>query len=101
MEILISVLIPILSVIESNNNPKAIGDNGKAVGVLQIHKVMVDDVNRIIRLHYTKTTHFYGYNDRRSVKKSREMVRIYLRHYAPKHIKGLSNKEALVLMGRM
>lgn len=34
--------------VESSRNEKAIGDNGKAVGLLQLHKIYVDDVNRIL-----------------------------------------------------
>lgn len=40
--------------IESNFNSNAIGDNGKAYGLLQIHKEVVDDVNR-----YYKTTYVH------------------------------------------
>jgi len=48
MHKLIISLLPILSQVESNNNPDAVGDFGKAIGVLQIHKIVVDDVNRIL-----------------------------------------------------
>lgn len=37
---------------ESNNNTDAIGDNGKAYGIVQIHKICVDDVNRIYGTNY-------------------------------------------------
>jgi hypothetical protein len=57
-------------------DPDLVGDNGDALGILQIHKVMVDDVNRIVG--YKKFT----YEDRRSPKKSREMFRIYCKHYS-------------------
>jgi hypothetical protein len=46
-----------------------------AVGLLQIHPVMVDDVNRI--LGFKK----YQYSDRLSDKKSIEMFNIFQRHY--------------------
>lgn len=42
-----------LKVVESNNNPDAIGDGGKAFGVLQIHKACVLDVNRYYGTTYT------------------------------------------------
>ena len=34
----IALLLPILAAVESGNNPAAIGDGGRAVGSLQIHK---------------------------------------------------------------
>lgn len=38
-------LIDALAVVESNNNPSAVGDSGKAYGVLQIWEVVIVDVN--------------------------------------------------------
>ena len=35
---------------ESRGNSSAIGDNGKAVGVLQIHPIMVREANRILAM---------------------------------------------------
>lgn len=40
-------LIITLIMIESGGNPNAIGDNGRAVGILQIHPIMVEECNRI------------------------------------------------------
>lgn len=40
-------LILIICMMESNNNPDAIGDSGRAHGVLQIHKIMVRECNRL------------------------------------------------------
>lgn len=70
-------LIEAIIQVESKGDPNAIGDGGKAVGILQIHKIMVDDVNRI--LGSTK----YSYEDRRDPAKSREMFRVYTDHYTP------------------
>ena len=42
-----------LKELETNNNPKAIGDNGRAYGVLQIHKICVKDVNRIYGTNFS------------------------------------------------
>lgn len=42
----------VIKYVETNNNPKAIGDNGKAYGIVQIHKIAVDDVNRIYGTRY-------------------------------------------------
>ena len=40
-------LINAIIKVESNDNVNAIGDNGKAVGCMQIWKVVVDDVNKV------------------------------------------------------
>lgn len=47
-----SLLLSALIAVESHGNPKAIGDRGKAVGILQIHAGVVDDVNRVYHTHY-------------------------------------------------
>lgn len=51
------------------------GDGGLAVGILQIHPVMVEDVNRISGLRFTL-------EDRRDVAKSEQMFWIYADHYS-------------------
>lgn len=38
-------IIKVLKFVESQNNPKALGDNGKAKGILQIHEIYVKEVN--------------------------------------------------------
>jgi hypothetical protein len=43
----------VLQEIESNNNPKAIGDGGLALGALQIHDVAIQDVNHNYGTGYT------------------------------------------------
>ena len=63
--------------VESEYNPSVIGDGGKAVGLLQIHPIMVREVNRILG---EKT---YTYNDRYDPEKSIEMFEIYQSHYNP------------------
>lgn len=62
--------------VESGGNQSAVGDGGKAVGILQIHKCMVDDVNRILgRQEFT-------YDDRTCPHASIRMFRIYTNHYS-------------------
>lgn len=46
-------ILPVIKLVETNGNSKAIGDNGKAFGILQIHKICIDDVNRIYGTFYT------------------------------------------------
>ena len=45
-------LITALMIVESSGNDQAIGDNGRALGPLQIHRGVVLDVNRITGSHY-------------------------------------------------
>ena len=52
----------------------------QAVGAFQIHKIYVDDVNRIQRLQGGNKRWFI-YQERWNKKASREMVTIYLKHY--------------------
>jgi hypothetical protein len=40
------ILLAALIAVESGGDPTAIGDEGKALGILQIHKCVVDDVNK-------------------------------------------------------
>lgn len=64
---------------ESRGDANAIGDDGKAVGVLQLHKIMVDDANRISKMKgYDKK---YTYNDRFSEEKSIEIFNIVQNYY--------------------
>jgi len=68
-------VIPALIEVESNGNDSAIGDEGQAVGCLQIHPIMVREVNRILKKD--KFTEM----DRYDRKKSIDMCRVYLRHW--------------------
>ena len=71
-----TLLILAIILIESGGDPNAIGDNNQAVGVLQIHPVMVADVNRVAGTAYTL-------DDRYCVDASIQMFLIYSRHYTP------------------
>ena len=64
-------LIDALVHVESKGIVHAIGDNGKAIGILQIHTEVVDDVNKAYGTAY-------AYVDRKSVEKSREICKKYL-----------------------
>lgn len=69
-------LINALICVESNGNDYALGDNGNAIGCLQIWECVIDDVNRIYKTHYT---HKDAYNRTKSI----AICKAYLRHYAP------------------
>lgn len=67
-------LIDALVKVESKGDVNAIGDNGKAVGCLQIWCDVIEDVNRFSMVQYT-------YDDRYDYVKSKEICRKYLLHY--------------------
>lgn len=70
-----SLLLSALIAVESSGNPNAVGDAGRAVGVLQIRPCVVADVNAYAGTRYTLA-------DRRCPQKSREMFRLYIQRYA-------------------
>ena len=71
---------------ESNGNASAVGDHGKAFGILQIHDVMVKDFNRI-------TGNNYRHEDMFNEVKAREVARGVLNFYS-KHIEKTMNRKA-------
>ena len=73
----IKLLIYLLILIESGGNDSAVGDNGLAVGCLQIHPILVEDINRIYGTNYTL-------DDRYLRSKSIEMFALFHQHYTTK-----------------
>jgi hypothetical protein len=73
----LAVLIAAMITIESNGDEKAIGDNGRAWGCLQIRAVVIKDVNKVYGLHYNREDAF-------DPKKAREICRMYLLHWGNK-----------------
>ena len=78
----ISNLISALIIVESSGNDLAIGDGGKAIGPLQIHKAVILDVNRI-------TGSSYRHQDMTNRAQARAVCEAYLRHYG----KGASTEQ--------
>ena len=68
-------LLDAIEWVESKGVTDAVGDDGRAVGSFQIWKIMVDDVNRILKRQV------FHYDDRFDRYQSRLMCRVYLRHY--------------------
>ena len=99
MKELLIVLIPILLQVESGDNPSALGDykNGvpRAVGCLQIWKIVVDDCNRI------QKDEVFTYNDRTERPKSIRMAQIYLNHYGIAYERKTGLKANLEVLSRM
>lgn len=81
----LSEILPVLKQVETNGDIEAIGDNGKAFGVLQIHKICVDDVNRIYGTTYT---HQDAFNE----DCAEEIFNLYI-SYGVKRFKNKYNKE--------
>jgi hypothetical protein len=75
-------LISALMIVESSNNDLAIGDQGRAIGCLQIHRAVVLDVNRITGSHYR-------HQDMTNRVAARAVCQAYLTHYG----KGKSTEE--------
>ena len=67
-------LIFALAIVESSLNPLAVGDNGNAVGYLQITPAVVQDVNTF----YGTTYHM---DDRYDTQKSVEICKKYLKYW--------------------
>ena len=67
-------LLPALERVESSGNPTAIGDGGKALGILQIWDVVIADVNRAKGTSYT-------HRDAFDPAKARAICRAYLSIY--------------------
>lgn len=67
-------LISALMIVESSGNDMAIGDNGRAIGPLQIHRSVVLDVNRI-------TGSNYRHQDMTNRVAARAVCQAYLEHY--------------------
>ena len=67
-------LIFALAIVESSLNPLAVGDNGNAVGYLQITPAVVQDVNT-----FYGTT--YEMDDRYDTQKSVEICKKYLKYW--------------------
>lgn len=69
-------LLAAMIAVESSGNPAAIGDGGRARGVLQIHPGVVQDVNRV----YGTT---YRHQDMHNPAVAVDVAKAYLAHYCP------------------
>lgn len=69
---LLDRMYPVLCEMESSGRADAIGDNGKAFGILQIHKAVVKDVNRFCDTDY-------HHNEMFDPRYAREVYEAYLK----------------------
>ncbi len=67
-------LLDAIAMVESRNQPTAIGDHGRAVGMYQIHPAYWAEGTRILGVGW-------AYGDARDPDKARQVVRAYLGHY--------------------
>ena len=72
-------LLVAIATVESSNNPNAVGDAGKAIGVYQIHKVYWQDA-----VEFDKTLGG-SYQDCYDPDYARRVVLAYMGRYAPKN----------------
>ena len=87
-------LIFALAIVESSLNPLAVGDNGNAVGYLQITPAVVEDVNTF----YGTTYHM---DDRYDTRKSVEIYKYYLKHWGGVFEKKTGNKPSAEVYAKM
>ena len=87
-------IMSILKTVETNNDPTAIGDNGRSYGILQIQRSVLSDVNRVYGTNYK-------HEDMFSEKSSEEVFNLYLclgkEKFLKKH-KRFPTEEELVRM---
>lgn len=70
---------------ESKGVEDCIGDSGKAVGVLQIHPIMVREANRILAMKDESKANYYKYDDRYSREKSIEIFKVVQDYHNKSH----------------
>lgn len=68
-------LLEAIILVETRGDSTAVGDKGKAVGILQIHPIMVREVNNCAKKLSIKKE--FTYEDRKSKQKSIEMFWIW------------------------
>jgi hypothetical protein len=86
-EVISDRLLDAIMQVESGGKADAVGDNGEAVGAYQLHRIYVDEVNRILYITSKQKNAIdtYGYADRLDRDKSRSMTLIYLTYWAKYH----------------
>ena len=94
MNALIALLVSACVAVESGNNAAAIGDNGQAVGILQIHPACIQDVNRFGDKVYTL-------EDRTDREKSIEIFTAYLTHYGRAYERRTGKKPTAEVLARI
>lgn len=84
LDVLVNSLIKVEN---AKNDPMAIGDNGAARGLLQIHQEYVDEVNRILKLNPKYSGPLYTWNDAFNPEKSKDITKIFLKFWGNQYSK--------------
>lgn len=87
-------LLDAIATAESSNRATAVGDGGKSVGMYQIGKLYVDDVNNIYGTSYK-------YTDRLNPVISREITAKYLAHYGKVYTRRTGKKPTVEVYARI
>ena len=88
-------LLNAISIVESGKKANAVGDNGKALGCFQLHKIHVRDVNNILGRSV------YSYSDRLNPNKSKAVTVIYLKHYGRVYERKTGKPATLEVLARI
>jgi len=94
MKELILSLLPILAQVESNNNPNAVGDNGKALGLYQIHAGYWEDGCNFLEVDWP-----YGWA--KKPKYASQIVTAYLMYYGDLYEKKTGKKATAEVLCRI
>ena len=92
--ITLTQLILVLCLVESSLDPNAIGDGGDAVGILQIHECVIQDVNRIYKTDYYL-------NDRYDPMLSKMICRKYLSHWGKVYTKRTGKEPTAEILAKI
>jgi hypothetical protein len=91
---LILSLLPVLAQVESNNNPNAVGDGGKAIGIYQIHAEYWEDGCNFKQVDWP-------YDWAKRPNKSAEIVTAYLMYYGMVYEKRTGKKATAEVLCRI
>jgi hypothetical protein len=101
---IMTILIPALIQVESGGDARKIGDNGKAVGVLQIHNCVIDEVNKTyaaVGLIPAKYGNSFLYDDRRFVSQSKAICQYYLFRWGQDYERKTHKEATLEVLARI
>lgn len=89
------ILLWALAAVESNGDPNAVGDGGKALGVFQIHEDYWKDGCRILGVNWEYKKEVWN------VDKSVHIVTAYLAHYGARYKRTAKQTPTLEVLARI
>lgn len=87
-------LLSSIITVESNGKVDAVGDGGKAIGILQIHACVIVDVNRVHGTSFTLA-------DRENPDKSLDIAYLYLSHWGKSYQRKTGNAPKTETLSRI